>query len=91
MLLYHSLFFLNFNLYSFKSPHDIIIDNSNSFGPREKVLQGFFEDKIKEGLANMNLMVEDWGGKIHGRRVPNPELKKVLELFLKIQVLKQYL
>ena len=26
-------------------------------------------DKIKEGLANMNLMVEDWGGKIQSQDI----------------------
>ena len=42
-IIFFLLFFLNFNLYSFKSSDDLIIDNSNSFKPQEKVLQGFFE------------------------------------------------
>ena len=42
-IIFFLLFFLNFNLYSFKSSDVLIIDNSNSFQPQEKVLQGFFE------------------------------------------------
>ena len=42
-IIFFLLFFLNFNLYSFKSSDDLIIDNSNSFQPQGKVLQGFFE------------------------------------------------
>ena len=42
-IIFFLLFFLNFNLYSFKSSDDFIIDNSNFFEPQEKVLQGFFE------------------------------------------------
>ena len=42
-IIFFLLFFLNFNVYSSKSSVDLIIDNSNSFEPQEKVLQGFFE------------------------------------------------
>ena len=42
-IIFFFLFFLNFNLYSFKSSDDFIIDNSISFEPQGKVLQGFFE------------------------------------------------
>jgi len=42
-IIFFLLFFLNFNLYSFKSSDYLIIDNSNSFEPQEKVLRGFFE------------------------------------------------
>ncbi len=42
-IIFFLLFFLNFDVYSSKSSVDLIIDNSNSFEPQEKVLQGFFE------------------------------------------------
>ena len=41
-------------------------------------------DKIKEGLANMNLMVEDWGGKIQSQDISALEGKGVKELLEKI-------
>ena len=41
-------------------------------------------DKIKEGLANMNLMVEDWGGKIQSQDISAIEGKGVKELLEKV-------
>ena len=41
-------------------------------------------DKIKEGLANMNLMVEDWGGKIQSQDISALEGKGVKELLEKV-------
>ena len=41
-------------------------------------------DKIKEGLANMNLMVEDWGGKIQSQDISALEGKGVNELLEKV-------
>ena len=41
-------------------------------------------DKIKEGLANMNLMVEDWGGKIQSQDISALDGKGVKELLEKV-------
>ncbi len=41
-------------------------------------------EKIKEGLANMNLMVEDWGGKIQSQDISATGGKGVKELLEKI-------
>ena len=41
-------------------------------------------DKIKEGLANINLMVEDWGGKIQSQDISAIEGKGVKELLEKV-------
>ena len=41
-------------------------------------------DKIKEGLANMNLMVEDWGGKIQSQDISALEGRGVKELLEKV-------
>ncbi|MAW09271.1 MAG: translation initiation factor IF-2 [Flavobacteriaceae bacterium] len=41
-------------------------------------------DKIKEGLANMNLMVEDWGGKIQSQDISAIKGKGVKELLEKV-------
>ena len=41
-------------------------------------------DKIKEGLANMNLMVEDWGGKIQSQDISAINGKGVKELLEKV-------
>ena len=41
-------------------------------------------DKIKEGLAGMNLMVEDWGGKIQSQDISALEGKGVKELLEKV-------
>ncbi len=41
-------------------------------------------EKIKEGLANMNLMVEDWGGKIQSQDISAIDGKGVKELLEKI-------
>ena len=41
-------------------------------------------EKIKEGLANMNLMVEDWGGKIQSQDISALEGKGVQELLEKV-------
>ena len=41
-------------------------------------------DKIKEGLANMNLMVEDWGGKIQSHDISAKNGDGVQELLEKV-------
>ena len=41
-------------------------------------------DKIKEGLANMNLMVEDWGGKIQSQDISALDGRGVKELLEKV-------
>ena len=41
-------------------------------------------DKIKEGLANMNLMVEDWGGKIQSQDISAKNGDGVKELLEKV-------
>ena len=41
-------------------------------------------DKIKEGLANINLMVEDWGGKIQSQDISATEGRGVKELLEKV-------
>jgi translation initiation factor IF-2 len=41
-------------------------------------------DKIKEGLANMNLMVEDWGGKIQSHDISAKTGEGVKELLEKV-------
>ena len=41
-------------------------------------------DKIKEGLANMNLMVEDWGGKIQSHDISAKNGDGVRELLEKV-------
>ena len=41
-------------------------------------------DKIKEGLANMNLMVEDWGGKIQSHDISAKNGDGVKELLEKV-------
>ncbi len=41
-------------------------------------------EKIKEGLANMNLMVEDWGGKIQSQDISAIEGKGIKELLEKV-------
>ncbi len=41
-------------------------------------------EKIKEGLANMNLMVEDWGGKIQSQDISAIDGKGVKELLEKV-------
>ena len=41
-------------------------------------------DKIKEGLANMNLMVEDWGGKIQSNDISAKNGDGVQELLEKV-------
>ena len=41
-------------------------------------------DKIKEGLANMNLMVEDWGGKIQSQDISAIDGNGVKELLEKV-------
>ena len=41
-------------------------------------------DKIKEGLANINLMVEDWGGKIQSQDISAINGKGVKELLEKV-------
>ena len=41
-------------------------------------------DKIKEGLASMNLMVEDWGGKIQSQDISAINGKGVKELLEKV-------
>ena len=39
------------------------------FGINKTDLPTANPDKIKEGLANMNLLVEDWGGKIQSQDI----------------------
>ncbi len=41
-------------------------------------------EKIKEGLANMNLLVEDWGGKIQSQDISAKTGKGVAELLEKV-------
>src|SRR5690554_5610943 len=41
-------------------------------------------DKIKEGLANMNLLVEDWGGKIQSQDISAKQGTGVKELLEKV-------
>ncbi|WP_053970484.1 translation initiation factor IF-2 [Mangrovimonas sp. ST2L15] len=41
-------------------------------------------DKIKEGLANMNLLVEDWGGKIQSQDISAKTGEGVAELLEKV-------
>merc|ERR1712000_386746 len=41
-------------------------------------------DKIKEGLAQMNLLVEDWGGKIQSHDIPAKTGQGVKELLEKV-------